>query len=148
MRWKPSIRAVVKSGVARGHVQIHLTFARTAADREAPLNRPLLDAYLRAFREASQLHQLTGRPDLNAALRIPGMLSAGQADSESPEAVSQAVLQLTAEAVQALNAVREREGEAMVQELQQRSEKIRGVVERDRADSRRRYPGFSEAIAR
>ncbi len=80
-------------------MQVHLSFARTAAAGEAPLNRALLDAYLRAFREAAETYQLTAQPDLNAALRIPGMLSAGQADGELPEEVSQAVLDLTAEAV-------------------------------------------------
>jgi uncharacterized protein (TIGR00255 family) len=58
------------------------------------------------------------------------MLSAGQVDGELAEEVNQAVLDLTAEAVQALNVFREREGEATVKELQQRCENIRGLVER------------------
>ena len=44
------IRGAVKSGVARGHLQIQLTFNRTAAAAPAALNRPLLEAYMRAFR--------------------------------------------------------------------------------------------------
>src|SRR5580658_6206474 len=93
-----AIRGVIKLGVMRGHVQIHLSFARTGAAGEAPLNRALLDAYMRAFREAAETYQLTGPPDLNAAMRIPGMLSAGQGDGELPEEVTEAVLELTAEA--------------------------------------------------
>src|SRR5580700_6794817 len=73
-----AVRGVLKTGVVRGHVQIHLSFARTAVEGEAPLNRALLDAYMRAFREAAQIYQLAEQPDLNAALRIPGMLAAGQ----------------------------------------------------------------------
>jgi uncharacterized protein (TIGR00255 family) len=125
-----AIRTVVKTGVVRGHVQVHLSFARTAAAGEAPLNRALLDAYVRAFREAAETYRLTAQPDLNAALRIPGMLSTSQVDGELPEEVSQAVLDLTAEAVQTLNLFREREGEATVNELRQRCENIRGLVER------------------
>ena len=70
------IRAALKSGLARGHVQIHLSYARAGAQTESPLNRAMLDAYVRAFREATELYQLSGEPDLNALLRIPGMLSA------------------------------------------------------------------------
>jgi len=125
-----SIRGVLKTGVVRGHVQIHLSFARTAGAGEAPLNRALLDAYIRAFREASEIHRLTAPPDLNAALRIPGMLSAGQVDAELPEEVTQAVLDLAAEAVQMLNSFREREGDATAKELQQRCENIRALVQR------------------
>src|ERR1039457_3840780 len=71
------IRGAVKSGVARGHLQIHLPFNRTASTGGAPLNRTLLDVYMRAFQEARDLYQLDSKPDLNAALRIPGILSTG-----------------------------------------------------------------------
>ena len=39
----------------------------------AALNRPLLEEYLDAFRQAAAEHKLNAQPDLNAALRIPGM---------------------------------------------------------------------------
>ena len=70
------IRGVIKSRVSRGHFQIHISFARTKG-AGAALNRQLLDLYMQAFREASHHYQLTGTPDLNAALRIPGMLGTG-----------------------------------------------------------------------
>src|SRR4029077_11487018 len=67
------IRAVIKSGVARGHVQIHIGFARNAAGDTAPLNRAMFQAYMAAFREAAQLYAIEAQPDVNSALRIPGM---------------------------------------------------------------------------
>ena len=54
-------------------------FARQIAGA-ASLNRELFDLYLQAFREAAERYQIAGEPDINAALRIPGMLSAGAAD--------------------------------------------------------------------
>jgi uncharacterized protein (TIGR00255 family) len=123
------IRAAVKNGVARGHLQVHLTFARTAAAGAAPLNRPLLDAYLRAFREAAELHRLEGRPDLNSALRVPGMLSTG-GDDELGEEVAEAILAATAEAVALLNTFREREGAATAREMRQRCQDLGGLVDR------------------
>src|SRR5260221_929444 len=69
------IRAAIKNGVARGHVQIHIAFTRATAAGAAPLNRAMLQAYMRAFQEAAALYQLPNQPDLNAAFRVPGMLS-------------------------------------------------------------------------
>src|SRR5271165_4290346 len=74
------IRGVIKSGVARGHLQIQLALTRLSGSA-AGLNRPLLALYLNAFREAAELLGAgcgaTGgansgasgqQPDLNAAL--------------------------------------------------------------------------------
>jgi uncharacterized protein (TIGR00255 family) len=127
------LRAVLKSGIARGHVQIRLSLTRIvapgAAGNSAPLNRPLLEAYFRAFREAAEQHGLEGQPDLNAALRIPGMLTPG--DEEDPsEAVASAVLDAAAEAVAALNAVREQEGAVTADEMRHRSWTICGLIAR------------------
>src|ERR1051326_8970524 len=54
------VRTAIRAGVARGHVQIHVSFARAAADGPAPLNRSLLGAYMAAFREAASLYGVNG----------------------------------------------------------------------------------------
>jgi uncharacterized protein (TIGR00255 family) len=124
------IRGVIKGGVARGHVQINLTFARTDGDT-AGLNRPMLALYVNAFREAAELHQVSGQqPDLNAALRIPGMLGIGGEESEISEPLAKGVLEAAAEAVAALNAFREREGAVTAQEMRQRCRAIGELVTR------------------
>src|SRR5689334_4849578 len=67
------VRTAIRAGVARGHVQIHVSFGRAPADGPAPLNRNLLSAYMAAFREAASLYGVNGAsPDLNSALRVPG----------------------------------------------------------------------------
>jgi uncharacterized protein (TIGR00255 family) len=124
------IRAVLKAGLSRGHVQIHLSFVRAGEQTEAPLNRGLLEAYMRAFREATETYSLSGEPDLNAVLRIPGMLSAASGSEDLPDEVGTAVMQLTAEALAMMNAFREREGAATARELRQRCQNICGLVER------------------
>jgi uncharacterized protein (TIGR00255 family) len=122
------VRGVVKGGVARGHVEIQVSFTRTAG-AAARLNRPLLDAYVQAFRDAAGLYGLGGQPDLNSALSIPGMLNAA-GDEEVEEAVAQAVLAAAAEALAMLNAFREREGAAIAQEMRQRCQNVCGLVTR------------------
>jgi uncharacterized protein (TIGR00255 family) len=123
------VRAVIKTGVARGHVQIHVGLTRNVVGDAAPLNRAMFHAYMAAFREAAQLYSIEAQPDLNSALRIPGMLSTGD-EEELGEAVTKALLEATAEAVALLNRGREREGAATAQEMRQRCQNICGLVER------------------
>ena len=98
MRWRTMSARVIKSGVARGHLQIHVGLTRDRGGRAAPLNRALLHAYVAAFREAAELYAIEAQPDLNSALRIPGMLSTGD-EEELGEDVTKAVLEAAAEAV-------------------------------------------------
>jgi len=117
------LRNVIKNSVTRGHLQIHLSVSRTADAGGAPLNHALLDAYLRAFREAAAVYHLEGQPELNSALRIPGMLASVSGEEVEME-VQQAILEATAEAVAALNTGREREGAATAEELYRRCRSI------------------------
>jgi uncharacterized protein (TIGR00255 family) len=118
------IRGIVKAGVSRGHVQINLSLVRVGIDT-AGLNRALLALYMGAFREAAELYKVADQqPDLNAALRIPGMLGIDGENEEISEELSKAILETVGEAVAALNAVREREGAVTAQEMRQRGRNI------------------------
>src|SRR5215475_15371897 len=85
------LRAVIKSGVARGHLQIHVSIVRTDGAEAAQLNQSLLSAYVAAFRKAAELYELPGEPDMNSALRLPGMLTM-EDSGELSEDVKNAVL--------------------------------------------------------
>ena len=124
------VRGAVKSGVARGHVQVHIAYNRTAAAGAASLNRAMLQAYMSAFREAAEMYQLPNQPDLNAAFRVPGMLSTGAESAPLSEDVVKAVVDAATEAVAILNTVREGEGAATAGELRQRCRAIRDLVAR------------------
>jgi uncharacterized protein (TIGR00255 family) len=123
------LRALLKGGIARGHIQIHVSIARTAGAAAGQINRPLLAAYMAAFRDAASLYGLSDEPDLNSALRLPGMLLA-EDQSDLAEEVKTAVLAAAEEAVAALNQVRGREGAATAHELRQRCGAIQELVKR------------------
>jgi len=139
------LRGVIKSGVARGHVQVHIFITRAGADGGSSLNRTLLDAYFRAFREAAGLYQVGGTPDLNAALAIPGMLGAAP-EGAVGEGLQAAVLEAAREAVPLLNQSREREGAATAAEIVQRSQAIFGLVERMEAIRAGAVPAFQKRL--
>jgi len=125
------LRAALKGGLARGHVQIQVSIERTGGPGAPLLNRALLDAYMRAFGESAGIYGFEGeRPDLNSALRVPGMLSAGQEPEEIGEDVARAVLDATAEALVLLNQGRAREGAATAAEMRRRCAGLCGLVTR------------------
>ena len=123
------LRAILKGAIARGHVQIQVTLTR-AAGRAAGLNGKLLSEYVAAFREAQKLFGLPNQePDLNAALRLPGMLQTG-GDAEASEEVAAAALAGAHEALAAFNQCRETEGAAMAKEMRERTAALLGLVAR------------------
>jgi uncharacterized protein (TIGR00255 family) len=140
------LRAALKTRLARGHVQVNVTIARTGGTGAPVLNRALLDVYMRAFREAAGIYRVEGQPDLNSALRVPGMLSAGEAETLA-EDVSKAVLEAAAEAVDSLNQVREREGAATAAEIRQRCRSIGGLVTRMEAIRAGAAPAFQKRLS-
>jgi len=139
------LRNIIKSGVARGHLQIHLSLAQTAAGATESWNRELLSAYVAAYREAAATYQLTGQPDLNAALRLPGMLGPGSSE-ELAEEVQQAILEVVTEGVAVLNASREREGAAMAQELDPRCRSVCDLVNRMQEIRAGAVPAFQKRL--
>ena len=48
-----ALRKTIKSRVARGHLQIHASFAQSVETSDGALNKALLAAYLSAFQQAA-----------------------------------------------------------------------------------------------
>ena len=138
------IRGIIKSRVARGHMQINVSFTRQVAGG-ASLNRELFELYLQAFREAAGRYQISGQPDINAALRIPGMISAG-AQSDLSEELVKAVLEVTDEALTVLNVFREREGAATAEEMRMRCRNIETIVSRIEEIRAGAIPAFQKRL--
>ena len=140
-----AVRAVLKPGVARGHVQVQVAFTPTAASAGAPVNWELLDGYMRAFRQASEKYGLSAPADLNAALQAPGVLAPGERQ-EPGEAVAKALMGAAREALEVWNASREREGAATAAEIRQRCDVLRGLVARMEEIRAGAIPAFQKRL--
>jgi uncharacterized protein (TIGR00255 family) len=111
------IRRVLKENLRRGHVEVTLQVERRAT-AEIQLNTGLLSAYMLAYREASEANGLSYEPDLNAMLRIPGMMIAeSSVNPEDVAALDAAVLAELGPLIEKLNEVRAQEGASLVAEL-------------------------------
>ncbi|MDQ2835072.1 MAG: YicC family protein [Acidobacteriota bacterium] len=123
------MRLALKQNLKRGHVEVTLQLERRAAS-EVQLNVGLLEAYVSAFRKAAVMNGVTGEPDLNALLRIPGVMSAeAGAAAGWVEGLDAAVLAQIGPLVEMLNEGRLQEGSALAAELRSSMARLQGFAE-------------------
>jgi len=123
------MRRMLKERLRRGHVEVTLQLERRT-NAEVQLNAGLLRAYMEAYRTASESQGLAYEPDLNAMLRIPGMMTAESSVSADELAgLDAAVLSLVAPLVEKLNEVRAQEGATLAGELRASMLRLRAFAE-------------------
>jgi uncharacterized protein (TIGR00255 family) len=142
--FEPAVRSLLKSRISRGHVQTQISFA-VNRNGNTGLNHEMLGAWLAAFRDACERYQLKCNPDLNEAMRIPGILQndgARELDSgfETPlkEAVEAAIVEL--------DNFRRREGAAIAADIRQRSEKICELAAKMESIRAKATPAFQKRL--
>lgn len=119
-----ALRRLLKEKVARGHVDVNLSFEQAGA-ASLKLNSQLVAAYVKAFRAAAAENGIAADPDLNAVLRLPGALDSTSAPPD--DAVLPAVLPKLEEALSQLNHMRAEEGRATERELRERMAHIKAA---------------------
>jgi uncharacterized protein (TIGR00255 family) len=120
------LRRLLKEKMARGHVEVTLSLERGSGETLA-LNRPLVSAYIAAFRAAASEFSVPAEPDLNTILRIPGALDSAASNVDG--ALEPAVMASVGEALDKLNQMREQEGRSIERELRERMAHLREAVE-------------------
>lgn len=124
------LRRTLKDHMARGHVEVRLSINRAAEGSAARCDPSMIRAYLEAFHAAASEHHLRGEPDLNAALRLPGVWT-----TESgwpPEEIAAVETEAAAAMpllLENLNAMRTQEGRALAEELERVMDRLRSHVE-------------------
>jgi uncharacterized protein (TIGR00255 family) len=123
--YENAIRAMVKSRMIRGHVEVRVSFPQNAAAATGPaLNRALFDQYLAAFHEANAVLGIAdARPDPNAALRIPSMFG-DSTTAESHDGAKAALMAALESALDELNQFRAREGAEIAAEMHHHNSRV------------------------
>lgn len=109
-----AIRRMVKEHMRRGHVDVTVQVTRRDVGTGLEVNRELLLGHLAAFRAAAAVCGVGAEPDVNALLRVPGMLRAPALEDVD---VGGAILALLPELLARFDAARALEGEALAAEL-------------------------------
>jgi uncharacterized protein (TIGR00255 family) len=127
-------------------VQVQVFFKRAMEQGgAASINEPLLRAWLDSFRDAAARFGLDCSPDLNQALRVPGMMESRGAPV-ADESVEAAAVAASEEAIAELDRFRQREGDAIEKEIRMRTESLRDLVRRMEEIRARAVPHFQQRL--
>ena len=147
---EPALRAAIRKRVVRGHAQVMVSFKRAASapgDSAFAINDAMLQGWFSAFRAAAAQFGLQDQqPDLNEALRLPGMVETRAASSEPDAALEAETLAAAAEALEELDRFRLREGKAIDTELRARIASIQDLVKRMEEIRSRALPYFQKRL--
>jgi len=116
------LRRLLKEKLVRGHIEITLTLDYASSNGIA-LNRQLITGYVQAFRSAAEEFGISGDPDLNVVLRMPGAMDSS--NERSSDELEGAVMSSVEEVLARLNQMREEEGRGIERELRERMKHLR-----------------------
>jgi uncharacterized protein (TIGR00255 family) len=115
------VKRRISTRLSRGRVDASITLERTG-EVAYELNRPLIAGYISALRSMQQEFEIAGEPDINVLARLPGAMQPVRdgLDEKMIAGVEQAI----DEALEELEQMREREGEALAVEMHSRLDEI------------------------
>jgi uncharacterized protein (TIGR00255 family) len=126
------LRKALKDALVRGHVDLTLSVDRSAQQKTG-YNRELIASYVAAFTAARDEFGLTGEPDLNVVLRLPGAMQSDNRADDDLAILSESVRHQIGPLLEELKAMRAREGEALADilhvTLDRLTEATNGVAE-------------------
>lgn len=126
-----AVKQRVKESVSRGKVDVFVTVNSTGEDESVrvALNRPVLEGYLTALRAICVDYQV--RDDISAMTlaRMPEVFQTEKAEEDEAQNRTD-ILTVLDEAIAAYNAMRAREGVALVNDLRSHAAVILSCVER------------------
>jgi uncharacterized protein (TIGR00255 family) len=129
LRREAEIRGRILARVRRGRIEGDLRFDGARSSPALVLNRPLAEAVVAAARELHEEYGARGTLDLAAILQVPGMLQAPEGTDVLGEEEIAAVFRALDVALDALDAERRREGEALRSDLRSRVARMEGLAE-------------------
>jgi uncharacterized protein (TIGR00255 family) len=115
------VRRRVGERLSRGRVDVNISVERTS-EVTYELNRPLIAGFILAMREMQKEFGLAGEPDINVLARLPGAMLASR--NGISEEMLKGVEQALDEALDELEAMRQREGAALAAEMSARLDEI------------------------
>jgi uncharacterized protein (TIGR00255 family) len=116
-----AVRRRIGERLSRGRVDVNVTIDRTS-EVSYELNRPLIAGFIEAMRDMQQEFGLSGEPDINVLARLPGAMQAAR--NGVTEEMLGGVEEALARALDELESMRRREGEALTAEMRARLDEI------------------------
>ena len=123
-----AIKAAVQSHISRGKVDVFVSVDTSAAgDMTVKVNEPLLKGYIEAIRHISQEYSLENDMTAMSVSRFPDVLTVEKKDLDA-EAISAGISAIADEALRDFDAMRQREGAKLRDDVLSRLETIDRLV--------------------
>ena len=124
-----SVKQRVKQYITRGKVDVYISVnLLEGTEVQVSLNRPVLEGYLQALKTIAKDYDVRDDISVNSLSRLPDVFLVEKA-KEDEEQIQQDILDVVTQALEKYNAMREREGRAMAQDLRAKSASILRYVE-------------------
>lgn len=118
-------RKLIGARLARGHVDVYMTYRNLRSDaRTVMLDRPLMDAYMRAL---DGIEGLKDDRTLMSVARFPDVMTVTEAEDDQ-DALRDIMAQTMKEALDSLCAMRDREGMALRETLSAQTDEIERIT--------------------
>lgn len=123
-----AIKSAVQSHISRGKVDVFISVDSSAAgDMTVKVNEPLLRGYIEAIRYISEEYSLANDMTALSVSRFPDVLSVEKKDLDA-EAISAGICAIAEEALRDFDAMRQREGAKLRDDVLSRLETIDRLV--------------------
>ena len=124
-----AVKQRIKEQVSRGKVDVLITVSAGASELcKVSLNRPVLEGYLQAMREIACYEGVKDDVSVSVLSRLPDVFVL-EKQAEDEEAEKAQILAAVDRALDAYNAMRQKEGQALEADLRSRGDTILGLVE-------------------
>lgn len=141
-----AIKARIQKSISRGKVDVFVTIDRSAADRvKVTLNKSLADGYYNALTQMRDAYQLKDDISVSLLSRFPDIFLV-EKEQEDAEAVTQDICSVLELALKDFNAMREREGAKLAEDVLSRTETILSLVEQVEARSPQTVTEYREKL--
>ena len=123
-----AIKSCVQKQVGRGKVDVFVSIDATAADKiDVSLNKPVADGYYQALKQMQAAYGLNDDISVSLLSRFPDVFLVEKEQGDA-DVIAGDIVQVLAQALADFNAMREREGEKLAQDIQGRAQTIAGLV--------------------
>ena len=130
-----AVKQMVKQFTTRGKVDVFISVnALEGTDVKVSVNKPVLEGYLAALRSIAQDYEV--RDDISACSlsRLPDVFLVEKAKDDE-EQIQKDILDVASQALEKYNAMRQREGQALCDDLRAKAKIILSLVEKVEARS-------------
>ena len=123
-----AIKSCVQKQVGRGKVDVFVSIDATAADKiEVSLNKPVADGYYQALKQMQAAYGLADDISVSLLSRFPDVFLV-EKEQGYADVIAGDIVQVLTQALADFNAMREREGEKLAEDIRGRAQTIAGLV--------------------